>query len=94
MIIENVSDLAIVKKDVRYVLVKSDTCPVCKKIKIGLNNYPSDIIIYAVDVQEFGTEVKKFGIVGIPCLLKFIDGIEEKRTYGNKTIEKLEKFLA
>ena len=60
-------------------------CGPCKMLKPILEEISNDYKVVSIDVDNNMDLAKEFGIISIPCLIVFKDGIEIKRSVGLKT---------
>ena len=73
--------------DEKLVLVDFNAtwCGPCKMLKPTLEEISNDYKVVSIDVDNNMDLAKEFGIISIPCLIVFKDGIEIKRSVGLKT---------
>ena len=68
-------------------------CGPCKMIAPILEKVESNIKVVKVDVDVFEDLAKEYGIMSIPTLVLFENGLEVKRHIGFLDKERIENFL-
>ena len=68
-------------------------CGPCKMLTPELERATSNIKVIKVDVDEFETLAREYGVMSIPTLILFENGKEVKRTIGFMDKDKIEKFV-
>ena len=69
------------EKDVFLVDFYADWCGPCKMLSPILEEL-ENVTIYKINVDENSDLSVKYGIMSIPCLISFKDGLEYKRSIG------------
>ena len=74
----------------------SEWCGPCKTVSSTLDRliekYP-DVKIEKIDVEENDELVEQYGIMNVPTLIYFKDGVEVKRTTGLQNVQQIEDIL-
>ena len=65
---------------------------IVKNLKFVETKHP-EIEFYEVNAEEAEDLVDELGIRGVPALIRYKNGEEEKRRVGMMTIEQIEEFL-
>ena len=68
-------------------------CGPCKMLAPELERATSNVKVVKVDVDEFETLAREYGVMSIPTLILFENGKEIKRTIGFMDKDKIEKFV-
>ncbi|MEE0945818.1 MAG: thioredoxin [Acutalibacteraceae bacterium] len=74
----------------------ADWCGPCKMVAPILEEIAeqrSDVTIGKVNVDESGTLAMKFGVMSIPTLIVFKDGVEQTRIVGYRPKEEILEIL-
>lgn len=87
----------LIKDGVCLVKVGSEFCGPCKvtakNIESVEKDYPN-VKFIDVDAEENEDVSEKLNIRNIPTLIKFVDGVEERRSTGLGTTKIISEFLA
>lgn len=77
------------------VLVKlgASWCQPCKMLTKIIEEHPPAINVVEVDIDEHAELAHSYNVRGVPTLIIFNNGKEEKRTVGMLNKEKLEEFV-
>jgi len=77
------------------VLVKlgASWCQPCKMLTKIIEEHPPAINVVEVDIDEHAELAQSYNVRGVPTLIIFNNGKEEKRTVGMLNKEKLEEFV-
>jgi thioredoxin 1 len=77
------------------VLVKlgASWCQPCKMLTKIIEEHPPAINVVEVDIDEHAELAQSYNVRGVPTLIIFNNGKEEKRTVGMLTKEKLDEFV-
>lgn len=84
------------KKENSLLKVGTPYCGPCQLIVENLKFVESkhpEIEFYEVNAEEAEDLVDELGIRGVPALIRYKNGEEEKRRVGMMTIEQIEEFL-
>ncbi len=76
-----------------YFLFDSQTCRVCTELKGRLELMDIDLDIYLIDADEHSDEARRNNLVGLPCVIRKIDGKEDERFYGNRDEVRIINFI-
>lgn len=87
---ENILD--VVGKDLYLVDFYADWCGPCKMLAPILDAM-ENVNILKVNVDEHPEIAQKFGIMSIPTLIFFKDGLEKKKEIGFRTKEEIEEIV-
>lgn len=68
-------------------------CGPCRMLEPNLEAIANKYNILKIDIDEFQELSAKFGIMSIPTLVVFENGIETKRELGYKSEEELKKLF-
>ena len=68
-------------------------CGPCRMLEPNLEAIANEYNILKIDIDEFQELSAKFGIMSIPTLVVFENGIETKRELGYKSEEELKKLF-
>lgn len=68
-------------------------CGPCKMLSPILEDLGKDHTIYKVNVDDNMDLAEEFNVTSIPCVIKFIDGKEENRFVGMRSIDDVEEFI-
>lgn len=71
----------------------ADWCGPCKMLGQVLENIQNEIEIAKVNVDKLNDIAQEYGIMSIPCLILFENGVEQKRSIGFIPEEKIRKFI-
>ena len=78
----------------KQLLIFSATwCGPCKQLKKTLADSPPDVSTVQIDIDEQRELSVEKKIRSVPTLILEKDGIEIKRTTGNKTLAQLQEFI-
>jgi thioredoxin 1 len=84
------------RNDKAVVEFYSERCVACRTVMAILDElskeYP-DIAILKIDVTKNREIAKKFGVIALPVLIFFKNGVEVDRIKGAKTRNELKEFL-
>ena len=75
----------------------ADWCGPCKMVSPIIEEIArehSDVTVGKVNVDENGEIAMKYGIMSIPTIIAFRNGVETARTIGYRPKEEIEKILA
>jgi thioredoxin 1 len=77
------------------VLVKlgASWCQPCAMLTKIIQEHPPAIDVLEVDIDEHAELAQSYTVRGVPTLIIFNNGKEEKRTVGMLTKEKLDEFV-
>lgn len=90
-ILENENDFyELIKKDTCIVDFYADWCGPCKMLLPVLDEIDFTEVI-KVNVDSFPEIAKKFGIMSIPTLIFFKDGIEHEREIGYRGLDEIKE---
>lgn len=70
----------------------ADWCGPCQRIGEILEDI-KDIDILKVNVDKFMDIAASYGVMSIPTLIIFDDGVDKKKSIGFKTKEEIEEFI-
>lgn len=74
-------------------IFKSGWCQPCKMLTKIIEEHPPAINVVEVDIDEHAELAQSYNVRGVPTLIIFNNGKEEKRTVGMLNKEKLEEFV-
>lgn len=84
--------LSIIGQDLYLVDFYADWCGPCKMLAPLLEELDF-IDVLKVNVDEFPALAAKFGIMSIPTLLFFKDGLEKRKEIGFRNIEEIKEIV-
>ncbi len=87
---ENLED--VIKKGVYVVDFYADWCGPCKMMGSILEKM-DDVSIVKINTDEHEDLAQKYGIMSIPTLIFFKDGIEQRKEIGLKTEAEIRSIL-
>lgn len=70
----------------------ADWCGPCKMISPVLESL-TDVNVIKVNVDEFGEVANKYGVMSIPTLIYFKDGVESSKAIGFKNKAEIEELI-
>ena len=68
-------------------------CGPCKMLAPELEKVESSIKVIKVDVDEFESLAREYGVMSIPTIVLFENGKEVKRNIGFIDKDRIEKFI-
>lgn len=94
---EDFNDIVIDKKKTSLIDFSASWCNPCKMLIPILQGVSgeidSNIEIYAVDVDKSFDLAKSFGVLSVPTLILFKDGLENRRIIGLKNKDLIVEML-
>lgn len=89
--LENENDFKEIIKGKVLVDFYAEWCGPCRMLGPILDSIDAEIL--KVNVDEFANIAKEYGIMSIPTLILFENGVEIKKEIGFKTKEQIEAIL-
>ena len=68
-------------------------CGPCKLLGPELEKIANDIKVIKVDIDKYRELARSYGVMSIPCLVRFNNGDELKRNIGFMPESKLREFI-
>lgn len=80
-------------KGSRVILFSANWCYKCKILEPMCEKFSNDFKFYKINIDEHKDICKEYGVMSIPTLIIFKDGIEINRNIGLLDEDKLKEFL-
>lgn len=68
-------------------------CGPCKMLSPVVERVSNEIEVAKVDVDKLNDVAREYGVMSIPCLILFDNGVEQKRNIGFIPEEKIREFI-
>lgn len=71
----------------------ADWCGPCKMLGPVLEKVSDEIEVVKVNIDKYPELAREYGVMSIPCVVLFENGVEKKRNVGFVPEGKLRKFI-
>ena len=68
-------------------------CGPCRMMEPVLEELAEKHNVLKVDIDAFSDLTVKYGVMSVPTLIFFENGVEKNRSVGYKSLEKIEEFM-